>query len=101
MLARNAFSKAAEVTGLIKGVDALGDQPARSPLLRWGPDPTGSGYRMFVRRLTRLTIAFSKKWDNLKAALALYFAYYNFCRIHKTIKMTPAMAAGITNHVWT
>jgi hypothetical protein len=56
--------------------------------------------RTSVRRLTRLTNAFSKKWDNLKAALALYFAYYNFCRIHSSIRCTPAMESGITNHVW-
>lgn len=58
--------------------------------------------RTSIRRLTRLTNAFSKKWDNLKAALALYFAYYNFCRIHSSIRCTPAMeSGGITNHVWT
>jgi hypothetical protein len=51
--------------------------------------------------LTRLTYAFSKKWENLDMALALHFAYYNFCRVHKTIKMTPAMASGLTDHVWT
>ncbi len=56
--------------------------------------------RMMMRRLTRLTNAFSKKWENLRAALALHFAYYNFCRIHKTIRCTPAMEAGITGHVW-
>ncbi len=57
--------------------------------------------RQWCKRLTRLTYAFSKKWDNLKAALALHFAYYNFCRVHRTLKMTPAMAAGITDQVWT
>jgi hypothetical protein len=56
--------------------------------------------RMMMRRLTRLTNAFSKKWDNLKAALALHFAYYNFCRVHKTLRCTPAMEAGITGHIW-
>ncbi|HVG28591.1 MAG TPA: IS1 family transposase [Pyrinomonadaceae bacterium] len=56
--------------------------------------------RMMMRRLTRLTNAFSKKWENLRAALALHFAYYNFCRIHKTLRCTPAMAAGITKTVW-
>ncbi len=56
--------------------------------------------RMAMRRFTRLTNAFSKKWENLKAALALYFAYYNFCRIHSTIRCTPAMEAGITKSVW-
>jgi transposase-like protein/IS1 family transposase len=57
--------------------------------------------RMMMRRLTRLTNAFSKKWENLRAALALHFAYYNFCRIHKTIRCTPAMEAGITKSIWT
>jgi hypothetical protein len=56
--------------------------------------------RMCIRRLTRLTKAFSKKWENLKAALALYFAYYNFCRVHTTLRLTPAMQQGIANHVW-
>jgi len=56
--------------------------------------------RTSVRRLTRLTNAFSKKWENLRAMLALYFAYYNFCRIHSSIRCTPAMEAGITTHVW-
>lgn len=57
--------------------------------------------RMRMRRLTRLTNGFSKKWENLKAMLALYFCWYNFCRVHQTIRVTPAMAAGITGHVWT
>jgi IS1 family transposase len=56
--------------------------------------------RTSIRRLTRLTNGFSKKWDNLKAALGLYFAYYNFCRIHSSIRCTPAMESGITGHVW-
>ena len=56
--------------------------------------------RMQIRRLTRLTNAFSKKWENLKAALALHFAWYNFCRIHSTLRVTPAMEARVTDHVW-
>jgi IS1 family transposase len=56
--------------------------------------------RMHIRRLTRLTNAFSKKWENLKAALAVYFCWYNFCRIHQTLRTTPAMAAGLTGTVW-
>lgn len=56
--------------------------------------------RMQIRRLTRLTNAFSKKWENLKAALAIHFAWYNFVRVHKSLRMTPAMAAGITDHIW-
>ena len=56
--------------------------------------------RMQIRRFTRLTNGFSKKFENHWAALALYFAYYNFCRIHSSIRVTPAMQAGITDHVW-
>lgn len=56
--------------------------------------------RTSIRRLTRLTNAFSKKWEHLKAMLALYFAYYNFCRIHSSIRCTPAMESGLTNTVW-
>jgi len=56
--------------------------------------------RMGMRRMTRLTNAFSKKWENLKAAYALWFAFYNFCRIHQTLRITPAMQAGVSNHVW-
>jgi transposase InsO family protein len=57
--------------------------------------------RMEMRRLTRLTNGFSKKWENLWAALCLYFAWYNFVRVHSSLRVTPAMEAGITDHVWT
>jgi IS1 family transposase len=57
--------------------------------------------RMSMRRFTRLTNAFSKKVENLKAAVALHFSHYNLVRIHKTLRVTPAMAAGVTNHLWT
>jgi len=57
--------------------------------------------RLHMRRLTRLTYAFSKKLENFEAAVALHFAYYNLVRTHKTIKMTPAMAAGIERNFWT
>jgi transposase-like protein/IS1 family transposase len=56
--------------------------------------------RMGTRRFTRLTNAFSKKWENHWAAAAVWFAFYNFCRIHKSLRVTPAMAAGIADHVW-
>jgi hypothetical protein len=56
--------------------------------------------RQWCKRLTRLTYAFSKKWDNLKAALALHFAHYNFCRIDGSLRITPVMATGISDHVW-
>lgn len=57
--------------------------------------------RMSMRRFTRLTNAFSKKLENHIHALALYFVHYNFCRIHKSLKVTPAMAAGISGTLWT
>jgi IS1 family transposase len=57
--------------------------------------------RQWCKRLTRLTYAFSRKWENLQAALALHFAHYNFCRVHSALRVTPAMEAGITDHVWT
>lgn len=57
--------------------------------------------RMHMRRLTRLTNAFSKKLENFKAAVGLHFAYYNFVRMHKTLRMTPAMAGGVADHIWT
>jgi transposase InsO family protein len=56
--------------------------------------------RMQVRRLTRLTNGFSKKWENLWAALCLHFAWYNFVRIHGSLRVTPAMQAGIADRVW-
>jgi hypothetical protein len=56
--------------------------------------------RMGMRRFTRLTNAFSKNVDNHLHALALYFVFYNFVRIHKTLRISPAMAAGITNRLW-
>jgi hypothetical protein len=57
--------------------------------------------RMHCRRLTRLTNAFSKKFENFEAAVALNFAYYNFVKTHGAIRMTPAMAAGIEKSYWT
>jgi transposase-like protein/IS1 family transposase len=57
--------------------------------------------RMGTRRFTRLTNGFSKKWENHWAAVSLWFTFYNFCRVHKSLRMTPAMAAGITDRIWT
>jgi IS1 family transposase len=75
-----------------------------------GPDPAriSTSYverqnltmRMSMRRFTRLRNAFSKKIENHMAALALYFMYYNFVRIHQTLRVTPAMAAGVTGKLW-
>jgi IS1 family transposase len=56
--------------------------------------------RMGMRRFTRLTNGFSKKLENHGAAVTIYFMYYNFCRVHQTLRVTPAMEAGLTDHVW-
>jgi len=56
--------------------------------------------RMGMRRFTRLTNAFSKKIENLAHAVSLHFMHYNFARIHQTLRITPAMVAGVTSHVW-
>jgi hypothetical protein len=56
---------------------------------------------MHLRRFTRLTNGFSKKLDHLKAAVAVFMAWYNFCCVHQTLRVTPAMEAGLTDHVWT
>jgi IS1 family transposase/transposase-like protein len=56
--------------------------------------------RMQLRRFTRLTNGFSKKLENLKAAVSLYMAWYCFCRVHQTLRMTPAMEAGLSDHIW-
>jgi len=57
--------------------------------------------RTSLRRFTRLALGFSKKRENLAATVALYVAWYNFCRPHQTLRATPAMAAGLTDHIWT
>jgi hypothetical protein len=56
---------------------------------------------MHIRRFTRLTNAFSKKVENHAYHVALHYMYYNFCKIHQTLRVTPAMEAGVTDHVWT
>ena len=57
--------------------------------------------RMHLRRFTRLTNAFSKSLEHLKAAVALFVVWYDFCRVHQTLRVTPAMEAGLTDHIWT
>jgi IS1 family transposase len=102
------------------GADPAGDQTRYSPAkcigavpqaITGNPDPAhiSTSYveranltmRMSMRRFTRLTNAFSKKVENHAAAVAFYFMWYNFARIHKTLRVTPAMEAGVSDHVWT
>lgn len=83
---------------------------ARKTMVEGNPDPKHVStshverqnltMRMSMRRFTRLTNGFSKKLANHEHSLSLYFAYYNFVRIHKSLKVTPAMAAGVTTRLW-
>ena len=57
--------------------------------------------RMQMRRFTRLTNGFSKKLENHIASIALHYMHYNFCRVHQTLRVTPAMEAGVADHIWT
>jgi len=88
-----------EVAGILTKIQ-IGD-PDPSRICTSIVERSNLSIRTSVRRLTRLTNAFSKKWDNLRAMLAIYFAFYNFCRIHSTTRCTPAMESGITKTVWT
>jgi IS1 family transposase len=82
----------------------------RTGILAGNPDPdhistsfverSNLSMRMGMRRFTRLTNAFSKKVENHGHMVALYFMHYNFCRVHKTLRVTPAMEAGLADHVW-
>ncbi len=117
-----AFGMDVDYAMLIKLYGAPSDQPdtryspaqcigIRTGVLSGSPDPRhiSTSYierqnlnlRMGVRRFTRLTNAFSKKFENHCHMVAIYHAYYNFCRVHQTLRVTPAMETGLTDHVWT
>jgi len=116
-----AFGMDVDYAMLIKLYGAPSDHPdtryspaacigTRTGVLSGSPDPRhiSTSYierqnlnlRMGVRRFTRLTNAFSKKFENHCHMVAIYHAYYNFCRVHQTLRVTPAMEAGLTDHVW-
>jgi IS1 family transposase len=75
--------------------------PDRSLISTSHVERTNLSLRLFNRRFTRLTLGYSKKLENLKHSMALFIAHFNFCRVHSAHKQTPAMAAELTNHVWT
>jgi IS1 family transposase/transposase-like protein len=76
--------------------------PERARLTTSHSERMNGSIRTFVKRMGRLTYCFSKKWDNHRAAMALCFAHYNWCRSHRSLQgMSPAMAHGLTGHVWT
>jgi IS1 family transposase len=117
-----AFGADIDYAMLVKIYGASNDNPesryspatcigCRTGVLAGSPDPdhistsfverSNLSMRMGMRRFTRLTNAFSKKLENHGHTVALYFMHYNFCRVHKTLRVTPAMEAGLTDHVWT
>ena len=81
-------------------VDTIMGKPDRKHVSTSYVERQNLTMRMQMRRFTRLTNGFSKKLENHIAAISLHFMYYNFCRIHQTLRITPAMAAGVTDHVW-
>jgi IS1 family transposase len=117
----NAFGSEIDYAMLVKIYGASNDgesrySPAtcigcRTGVLSGNPEPKyiSTSYverqnlsmRMGMRRFTRLTNGFSKKFENHAHQVALYFFHYNFCRVHSTLRVTPAMEAGLTDHVWT
>jgi IS1 family transposase/lambda repressor-like predicted transcriptional regulator len=117
----NAFGADVDFAMLVKIYGASSDSPesryspakcigCESHRVMGNPDPAyiSTSYierqnltmRMSMRRFTRLTNGFSKKLENLRHAVAIHYMHYNFCRVHKTLRVTPAMEAGIANHVW-
>jgi IS1 family transposase len=88
----------AECTGIVK--TRVSGHPDMSKVSTSYAERNNLNIRMHSRRMTRLTNAFSKKMENHAHAMALHFLYYNFVRIHKTLKVTPAMAAGVTDRLW-
>jgi IS1 family transposase len=118
----NAFGSEIDYAMLVKIYGASGDNPesryspatcigCRTGVLAGNPDPKyiSTSYverqnlsmRMGMRRFTRLTNGHSKKVENHGHQVALYFMHYNFCRVHSSLRVTPAMEAGLTDHVWT
>jgi IS1 family transposase len=117
-----AFGSDIDYAMLVKMYGASNDNPesryspatcigCRTGVFSGSPDPDhistsfverqNLSMRMGMRRFTRLTNGFSKKLENHGHQVALYFMHYNFCRVHKTLRVTPAMEAGLTDHVWT
>jgi IS1 family transposase len=118
----DAFGSEIDYAMLVKIYGASNDSPesryspatcigCRTGVLSGNPDPKhistsfverqNLSMRMGMRRFTRLTNGFSKKIENHGHQIALYFFHYNFCRVHSSLRVTPAMEAGLTNHVWT
>ena len=97
---RASHYRLVKVIGPKRVTDGFG-QPGLNQTETTYVERSNGSLRQHVKRLTLLTHAFSKKWELLRATLALRFARYNFCRIFGMLRVTPAMEAGITRHLWT
>jgi len=121
-LSKGALGMEVDYAMLIKLYGAPSDQPdaryspascigTRTGILRGNPgrnhistsyiERQNLNLRAGVRRFTRFTNAFSKKFENHCHMVAIYHAYHNFCRVHQTLRVTPSMEAGVADHVWT
>ena len=89
-----------ELKGQIGRLILCMDAPDRAHISTSHTERQNLTMRVQMRRFTRLTNAFSKKIENHEAAIALHYMHYNFARVHQTLRVTPAMEAGISNHVW-
>jgi len=106
----DAFGSEIDYAMLVKIYGASNDNPESRYSPAGNPDPEHIStsfaecqklsMRMGMRRFTRLTNGFSKKLENHGHMVALYFLHYNFCRVHNTLRVTPAMEAGLTDHIW-
>ena len=97
----NPESRYSPATGMECRTGALSGLPDPQHISTSFVERSDLSMRMGMRRFTRLTNGFSKKLGNHGHAVALYFMHYNFCRVHKSLRVTPAMEAGLTDHVWT
>lgn len=89
--------------GVIVGIEksVISGKPIRERISTSLVERSNLTLRMQSRRFTRLTNGFSKKLENHQAAVSLFISHYNLCRVHETIRVTPAMALGVTDHIWT
>jgi len=92
------YYRPAKIKGTIKTV--LNGRPQPGRITTSHIERMNGSLRQWCKRMTRLTYAFSRKLENLRASLALHFAYYNFCRVHSSLKVTRAMENGVTDHIW-
>lgn len=96
----NSLRAISRMTGIARNTITVSGDPDPKHVSTSFVERQNLTMRMSIRRFTRLTNAFSKKLENHAYAVALHFMHYNFCRIHQTLRVTPAMQSGLSDHVW-